>query len=492
MYLGIDVGTQSVKALLYDAQSQRVADSCSAPLELISDSSGTREQEAQWWLDALAVCLQRLGKAQLAGVRAIGVSGQQHGFVPLGNNGQVLAPVKLWCDTATTAECEQISQAFGGEQRCIEAVGNPILPGYTASKILWLKHQRPDAYEMLDTILLPHDYINFYLTGEKVAECGDASGTGLFDVRNRVWHDGILRALDDTRDLRDALPPLADWDAPIGSLRQELATEFGFRPGIVVSAGGGDNMMAALGTGNVAARQLTVSLGTSGTLFTSLDKPVVDPRGEVAAFCSSTGGWLPLLCTMNCTVATELTRSLFDLSLEGFEAAIVDTTIGANGVVTVPFFNGERTPNLPTAQGSVFGLNPENYEPQNLLRSAMESAVFGLRGGLSRLQSLGCTFDTVRLTGGGAKSATWRQMVADVLALPVTVQVNDEGAAMGAAMQAMFVEQGRTEDLQQLLDEHLLRDEARATEPEHGAVEQYDEYYASYQKYVSAVETLYS
>ena len=167
MFLGIDVGTQGVKALIYDADSRRVVDVASKPLALISKPDGTREQLAQWWLEALAQCLADLHKPHRSGVLAIGVSGQQHGFVPVDAEGEVLAPVKLWCDTATVAECEQITANFGGPQRCISEVGNAILPGYTAPKIRWMKNHRPEEYARLATILLPHDYINFYLTGER-------------------------------------------------------------------------------------------------------------------------------------------------------------------------------------------------------------------------------------------------------------------------------------------------------------------------------------
>ena len=209
MYLGIDIGTQSVKALLYDAERKRVAGVHSAPVDMISDNAGTREQLAQWWLDALGAALGQFPAEDRAQVRAIAVSGQQHGFVPLGPDGAVLAPVKLWCDTATTQECSDITSDFGGTKRCFLDVGNAILPGYTAPKIRWLKTHNRDAYDKLDTVLLPHDYLNFHLTGERVMEYGDASGTGLLDIRSRNWHPGMLAAVDEDRDLSDALPRLA-------------------------------------------------------------------------------------------------------------------------------------------------------------------------------------------------------------------------------------------------------------------------------------------
>ncbi|MEZ5503116.1 MAG: xylulokinase, partial [Halioglobus sp.] len=361
MFLGIDVGTQSVRALLYDAQKRRVAQITSAPLQLISDAHGTREQLAQWWLLALARCLADFDGRDRARVQAIAVSGQQHGFVPLAADGSVLAPVKLWCDTSTVAECNQIAENFGGQQQCIEQVGNAILPGYTAPKVRWLKHHQPQAYARLATILLPHDYINFYLTGERVMEFGDASGTAMLDIRRRQWHSGMLAAIDEQRELAATLPPLVEPGTAIGQLTAATARELGLPAGIPVASGGGDNMMAAIGTGNVSPGRLTVSLGTSGTLFSSCDAPVIDPQGTLAAFCSSTGGWLPLCCTMNCTVSTELTRRLFDLDLDQLEQRVAAVPPGSHGVMTLPFFNGERTPALPRGKGCILGLDDSNY-----------------------------------------------------------------------------------------------------------------------------------
>ncbi len=494
LYLGIDVGTQSVKALCYDAQARRTIAVSSAPLALISRDDGSREQHTDWWLQALAQCLSQIDADIRHAVTAIGVSGQQHGFVPLDRDGNVLAPVKLWCDTATDAECRQLTERFGGEQRCIREVGNPLLPGYTASKILWLRNHQPDLYRQLDTILLPHDYINFHLTGEKAMECGDASGTGLLDIRKREWHAGMLHALDPGRDLAACLPPLLAPDATLGRVRTAVAEQLGLRAGTPVSVGGGDNMMAAIGTGNATDGRLTVSLGTSGTLFAHAARPIVDDDGTVAAFCASDGGWLPLLCTMNCTVATELTRQLLQWPLAEIDARVDAVAIGANGVVTLPFFNGERTPNLPAGKGCILGLDAGNYSADNLMRSAMEAAVYGLRAGLDRLRQLGCELRDIRLTGGGARSASWRQMVADVFGLPVTVFSGDEGAALGAALQACWMhERSRRRDasLVELLDEQLVVDSQRCCSPRIDAVDRYDSLYRRYQQHVAAITPLY-
>lgn len=490
MYLGIDIGTQSVKALCFDPTAKRVAAVASAPLSLISRDDGTREQDAAWWVSALRSCLSSIDHDIRECVRAIGVSGQQHGFVALDDKGQVLAPVKLWCDTVTSPQCDTIMTVFGGVDRCIAEVGNPILPGYTASKIRWLREFYPELYACLHTILLPHDYINFYLTGERAMERGDASGTGLLDIRKGDWHPGMVAALDSERDLSPCLPPILAAGQVVGHLLPDVARELGLRPGIAVSCGGGDNMMAAIGTGNVAVGRLTVSLGTSGTLFAYASQPVIDPTATLAAFCDSTGGWLPLLCTMNCTVATELTRDVLMFPLDDLEHCVQASTPGAGGVITLPFFQGERTPNLPRGQGCILGLNHNNYTRENLLRSAMESAVYGLRTGLEVFRQQGCHVADVRVTGGGAKSRQWRQMVADIFNLPVTKQRVDEGAALGAALQACWVDNPGVA-LKGLVDELLELDEAACCEPVDAHVSDYDVHYGRYQQYLAALTPIY-
>lgn len=492
LFLGLDLGTQNVKALIYDADQRKVVGAKSSALYLTSHDDGTREQLAEWWLYAMRQAITELDPELRKNVAAMAVSGQQHGFVPLDRQGRTLAPVKLWCDTSTRAECEEITARAGGPQRCLDEAGNLILPGYTAGKIRWLKKNNARAYKRLATILLPHDYINFYLTGERFMEYGDASGTGLLNIRTRRWHEGILAAVDDERDLSECLPPLAEPGRFAGELLAEVAQELGLPKGIRVAPGGGDNMMAAIGTGNVANGRMTVSLGTSATMFTSSDRPVIDGMGDLAAFCSSTGGWLPLLCTMNCTVATEQVRSLFRREVSEMEALLEAVPIGSRGVVTLPFYNGERTPNLPKGKGCILGLDLNNMTEGNLLRSGMEAATYGLRLGLDAFSRVDCELDEIRLTGGGANNPVWRQMVADVLNKPVVTLENDEGAALGAALQAMWVHHGTGDSLEELLDDHLLVDAARCSAPNEKSVARYHDCYEEYQQAVELLKPIYS
>lgn len=483
---GIDLGTQALKVLFFDVDHRTVAAVESAPLKLRQDDSGTAEQESHWWLAALKEAVGKIDPHVRASLRAIAVSGQQHGFVAVGKADEVLAPVKLWCDTSTEKECAEIMDDGGGFSACIAQAGNPILTGYTASKIRRLKQARPDAYAKLDAILLPHDYMNLYLTGERCMEMGDASGTGFLDIHRREWSRSMLRAIDSERDLLECLPPLRTDNQAIGELRPTIAAELGLPAGIPVAIGGGDNMMGAIGTGNVSPGKVTMSLGTSGTVYAYADEPVIDPKGNIAAFCSSTGGWLPLLCTMNCTVTTELMRDLFGADLAAFESQISQTTRGSEGVITLPFFNGERTPNLPDARGCIMGLDSRNMKPQNFLRSAVEGATFALKFGIDELAALGVAATDIVLTGGGAKSGTWRHIVADICDTPVTVHEQEEGAAFGAALQAMqLLEPGAS--IVEIASANLSRDEAQCCEPDRAAAAFYEDAYGLYQQAVATV-----
>lgn len=489
--LGIDLGTQKLKVVFYDFGARQAVAVEAAALDLYRADAGQAEQQADWWTDALRQALAKVGRDVRDSVVAIGVSGQQHGFVPVNGAGGVLAPVKLWCDTSTAAECRAITAEFGGERALLENAGNLVLPGYTASKVRWFRDAHPGRYAQMATILLPHDYLNFYLTGERCMEAGDASGTAFFDVRRRRWSEAVLRAVDPDRDLRECLPEVRIDNEAIGTLLPGVAERLGLPEGVPVSIGGGDNMMGAIGTGNVAPGVVTMSLGTSGTVYAYSDHPVVDPAGNIAAFCSSTGGWLPLLCTMNCTVSTELMRGLLNADIAEFEARIAAAGNGAGGVITVPFFEGERTPNLPAAKGCVLGLDSGNTTPENLLRSAVEGATFALRFGLHELAALGIGMREIVATGGGVRSATWRQIVADVCGVPVTILKHTEGAAFGAALQALcLVEDGA--DIRELTAAHLERDEKQCTEPRKSAVDFYDNAFDNYRRAVEQVAALYS
>jgi xylulokinase len=439
IYLGIDCGTQSTKTIALDADTGIILAAATKSYDVLTGlMPGHMEQHPATWLEAMDETLQQvLGtlRARRKDVKGIGISGQQHGFVPLDKDGQVIRPAKLWCDTSTTEECDLFRGHFGGAKVLIEEIGLDMLPGYTAPKILWLKRHEPENFARLAMVLLPHDFLNFYLTGKLRMEYGDASGTALMDVRRRTWSMAVMKFIDPS--LPEKMPALRSSREPMGILRPDLAEHWGLRAGVVISAGGGDNMMGAIGTGNVAPGRVTASLGTSGTIYAYSNEPVVDPQGEIAGFCDSTDAWLPLVCTMNVTLATEAVRLLFGWSHLRMEEAFRNAPAGSNGLLFLPYLQGERTPNLPRGSGVFHGLNTRNMTAPNLARATMEGVTLGLAHGLERLRALGITPSEIRLTGGGSKSAAWRQLCADVFGCRVTTLAETEGAALGAAIQAL-------------------------------------------------------
>ncbi len=469
-FIGIDSGTQSTKAIILDAETGAVIASASAPYDLIEGlPTGHKEQHPSEWIAAVRSTINTaLSNANIdrSRVKGIGVSGQQHGFVPLDENDEVIRPAKLWCDTATMAECDEIINKIGGLAQTIEAVGNGVPAGFTASKILWLKNHEPENYAKLKSILLPHDYLNFWLTGNKTMEFGDASGTALLDVKNRSWSKSAINAIDPN--ITAMLPKLINADDSAGTLLAELANEFGLSRDVIVSSGGGDNMMGAIGTGNVKPGVVTVSLGTSGTIYACSSHPVIDPKGEVAAFCDSTGKWLPLVCTMNVTVATEMVRTRFNLSHEELSNAVASAPAGNDGLMLIPFFEGERTPNVPDGTGVYFGLRDKTFSIPHFARAAMEGATLGLNYGLNRFRELGITPTEIRATGGGAKSKVWRQIMADVFNAEVVCTVSEEGGAVGAAIQAVWAfhkHTGINSSIEDLCEKFLALDESTRAIP---------------------------
>ncbi len=494
---GIDMGTQSIKVILYDWESRKILAKTQVPIDLIAENDGTREQKAEWYDAALEKCFKEFTPEQRKTIKAIGVSGHQHGFVPLDADGKALYNVKLWNDTSTVEECKLLTEAAGGADSVIAEVCNLMLPGFTAPKIFWLKRHKPEAFAKLRYIMLPHDYLNFLFTGAYVMEAGDASGMALFNGIRREWSQKISSLIDPG--LIKLLPSIISSDKPSGFVTAKAAARFGIPEGIPVSAGGGDNMMGAIGTGTVRDGFLTMSLGTSGTLYGYSDSPVSDPVKGLSGFNSSTGGYLPLLCTMNCTVATEETRALFNLEVKEFDACAAKAPIGAEGVVFLPFFNGERTPNLPNGRASIVGLTSANVSRENIARAAMESAIFGMRIGLEAFQALGFRAKEIRIIGGGSKSALWREIAANVMNLPVKRPDNDEAAAMGGALQALWclegidaVKAGKSVDsIAKLTDAHIKINEADCINPNPSSVAAYDKAYAEYNKYLGALAPLY-
>lgn len=488
MYIGVDCGTQSTKVVVVDVDGARILGEASRPHVLSEGGNGRREQDPADWLTAFrGAFLEAVNRADIdaPAIRAIGVSGQQHGLVALDARGEPVYPAKLWCDTETATHNAALVERLGGEAGCLDKLGLVLQTGYTASKLAWLRETQPEAYHRIDSLLLPHDYLNFWLTGERVAEAGDASGTGYFDTRTRRWRADVFAEVAPELDAERVLPRLIASHEPAGRVRPAVARELGLSDGVLVSSGGGDNMLGAIGTGNIAPGKVTLSLGTSGTLCAYSPAPAVPDNAMVANFCASHGGWLPLICTMNVTSATTRVRDLFGLDLAAFGERLASAPIGAEGVTVLPFFNGERVPALPQATGSFLGLTSVNTTQANLCRAVVESATFGLRYGLELLGDLAEGASQIRLIGGGAKSAVWRQMVADITGTPVICPKITDAAALGAALQAAWCVHYPDVPLEALCARLVRLDAGSRADPDTNRVTAYHEAYGRYRQALS-------
>ncbi len=486
-FVGIDCGTQGTKALLLRGDGTATGRGY-ARHALIEKPSGAREQEPRWWVEALCEAVAgAMAGHPTATVCALGVSGQQHGLVVLDEAFEVIRPAKLWNDTETAPQNAELVARFGGKEGWFTRFGIVPLTGYTVSKLLWLRQHEPENFARIRHILLPHEYLNFYLTGKIRAEFGDASGTGYFDVRSRGWIREILDSIDEgSGHLYRALPELLTADKAIGTVRPEIAARLGVPAGCRVSTGGGDNMMGAIGTGNVVEGTVTISLGTSSTVYSYRDAPVLDATGNVAPFCSSTGGWLPLVCTMNATNVVTQTLEMLGKTVAEIDAALLGTEPGAGGLVMLPFLNGERTPDLPTARGALVGMSANNFTAANLIRAAVEGVTFGILNGLE-LMLEGKPCERILLIGGGSRSAAWRQLIADATGAQIDVPSEEEAGCLGAAIQAIRATEA-TLDFATLTAALVHTDEAKAVRPDKALREAYT---AAIREYRAALATQY-
>ena len=434
LYLGFDVGTQATKGVVVDAATAQVVARGGRSYGLIPNlPPGAAEQHPQTWVEAVgevAAQLLSVPDVDRARVRGVGISGQQHGLVVLDADDRVVRPAKLWCDTTTAEEARELSQALG---RAVPA-------GFTASKILWMKRREPELWARVRSVLLPHDYINFRVTGRKTMEAGDASGTGFFDPLTRTFDAKAVEWIDPR--LGDMLPPIISPGSPAGVLSAEGSALLGLDEGVIVAAGGGDNMMSAIGSGATSPGVVVVSIGTSGTAFAYSDRPVIDPEGLIAPFCDSTGGWLPLLCVMNMTGVTEEVRVAFqeqEDDIESLTRAAAGIPPGCDGLLFLPFLQGERVPDLPGATGVLAGIRPGLLRRGHLFRAALEGTSLSLGLGMERMKKLGIVVQSARLVGGGSRNPLWREILADVLEVPVVRLAEPESAALGAALQALWI-----------------------------------------------------
>jgi len=437
-FLGIDVSTTATKALLMQADGKVVGVASSEYGYETPQPLWAEQHPELWWRATVASIRQVLARTQVApaAIQSVGLTGQMHGLVLLDAEGQVLRPAILWNDQRTGAECDRI-RALLGKERFIQITGNDALTGFTAPKILWVQNHEPELWARVRQILLPKDYVRFRLAGEYATDKAGGSGTALFDLRTRRWSGTVVEALGIDR---DRLPRTFEGMAVTGQITPQAAEATGLRTGTPVVGGGGDQAAAAVGTGAVVEGVVSLSLGTSGVVFAATDRPIVEPEGRLHAFCHALPGKWHLMGVM--LSAGGSLRWFRDALAPGsdFDALLEPAASmppGSDGLLFLPYLTGERTPHPdPQARGAFAGLTVRHTRA-HLTRAVLEGVAFGLRDSLELMRGAGLgEIHQVRITGGGARSPLWRQILADVLGVELVTVNTVEGAAYGAALLA--------------------------------------------------------
>ncbi len=433
MYLGLDLGTSEIKAVIIDDAGTLVA-SEGEPLTVQRPHPQWSEQDpAQWWAATnRAVARLRARHADIwPGIRAIGLSGQMHGAVLLDGRDRVLRPAILWNDTRSALECVQLTERAPELHRI---AGNLAMPGFTAPKLLWVATHEPEIFAQIETVLLPKDYLRLMMSGDKVSDMSDAAGTLWLDVAKRDWSDSLLHACGLTR---AQMPALVEGSAASGHLSADIAGQWGLSPEVVIAGGGGDNAASAVGIGAVNNGDAFISLGTSGVIFAVNESFRPNPQSAVHAFCHALPNrWHQMSVMLTAASALRWLCQLLrtdEVTLLG-EMATLSLEEQRRAPLFLPYLSGERTPhNDPVASGSFHGLT-HSTERASLAYAVLEGVTFGLADGLRVMQQAGSRIEQFSLIGGGARSPWWAQLIADVLNIPVvTHRDGAAGGALGAA-----------------------------------------------------------
>jgi len=489
LLLGIDIGTSGSKAVLI-APDGSVRAEATTEYPMAVPRPGWAEQNPEdWWQAAIGSIKQVLASAAGEDVAGLGITGQMHGLVLLDEAGKVLRPCIMWNDQRTAAQCAEIEEKVG-RAKLIELAGKPALTGFTAGKILWVRENEPDIYRRARHVLLPKDYLRYRLTGKLAMDVADGSGTLFMDVGRRVWSDELLRVLDIPREW---LPTLHECHEVVAEVSTAAASETGLKAGTPVVAGAGDQAAQSIGTGIAREGVVSVTIGTSGVVFAATNQYRFDPTGELHAYCHaapdtwhlmgvtlSAGGSLrwfrDTLCQAEKAEAARTGRDVYDIITELAATA----PAASDGLLFLPYLTGERTPHAdPDARGVFFGLSLRHTKA-HMARAVLEGVTFSLKECLDLLCALGQSCTRVRVSGGGSRSAFWRQMMADVFGTEI-VEVNvTQGAAYGAALLA-GVGTGVYRDVQEACD--LAVHETGSTKPGPDAsayAEAYERYSALY------------
>jgi xylulokinase len=436
--MGIDVGTGGTRAVLLDEAGRVLGAATAEHAEMASPQLGWAEQDPRdWWRAARAAIKDCLAQTNTnAGeIAAIGLSGQMHGLVMLGGTGEVVRPALIWCDQRTEEECRAITERVG-TKRLIELVANPALTGFTLPKIWWVRAHEPENWSRVRFVMLPKDYVRFKLTGARATDMADASGTLMFDVVNRRWSADMLKASDLSPEI---LPEVFESPEITGRVSKEGAEASGLREGTPIVAGGGDQSAGAVGMGIVEPGSVSATIGTSGVVFAATSTPVVEPKGRIHTFCHAIPGrWHVMGVTQGAGLSLRWFRDQLGngTSYDALMKEAAAAPPGADGLLWAPYLMGERTPHLdPNARGALVGLTAQHTRA-HVIRAILEGVAFSLRDTFTIFRDLGVPVKSIRLGGGGARSALWQQIQADIYGMPVELVAADEGAAYGAALLA--------------------------------------------------------
>lgn len=430
--IGIDSSTQSCKALLVETERGTVLRHAQT-----AHPDGTAVDPSTW-VRALRQCLAQLELTELPAEQrpvAMGIAGQQHGMVALDSAGAPVHDALLWNDTRSATDAADMLEQLGAEQ-WQRRTGLVPAPSFTITKLAWLARCEPGAAARVESVLLPHDYLGLALTGQAATDRSEASGTGYFNPTTNAYDTDLLSRFFGHV---PRLPRVCEPDGITGTVTDEWA-EFGIA-GLPVSAGMGDNAAAGLGLG-ARRGQVIVSVGTSGTVFASTADPTRDSSGVVAGFADATGGYLPLIATLNASRVMAATARAVHAELPEFARLAQAGPADADGLTLLPYLDGERTPNLPDATGTLLGLTRQNFTDENLARASVLSVLSSLRDGIEALRGAGVSVDSVLLIGGGAKSSALQHAAADMFGVDVQVPTAAEYVALGAARQAAWAAVG--------------------------------------------------
>ncbi|MBQ0042127.1 MAG: xylulokinase [Lachnospiraceae bacterium] len=484
LYIGIDLGTSAVKLLLMDEKGD-IKKIVSKEYPIFFPNPGWSEQKPEdWYAQTMEGLKELVADCDKNQVKGVSFGGQMHGLVILDENDNVIRPALLWNDGRTAKECDYLNDVIGKE-KLSELTANISFTGFTAPKILWIKNNEPENFAKIRKIMLPKDYIAYKLTGVHSTDVSDASGMLLFDVKNRCFSKEMLDICSISEDM---MPAVYESYEKIGNILPDIAEELGLNADVIVAAGAGDNAAAAVGTGTVGDGRCNISLGTSGTIFISMNQFGVDKYNALHSFCHADGHYHLMGCMLSAASCNKwwMEDILKTDNFVGEQRAI--SKLGKNHVFFLPYLMGERSPhNDPNARGTFIGLTMDTTR-EDMTQAVLEGVAFALRDSFEVAKALGVDIRKTKICGGGAKSPLWKKMIANILGITVEVLANEEGPSMGGAMLAA-VAAGEYSNVEEAASKIVKV--VDTVEPEPELVELYEERYQKFRKIYPACKDLF-